>query len=203
MIGRSLALLAVALVCAASAPAQAQQEYYGPRSEYSPSVFTYGYRGLTVGALGGLSGGYLVARHDGFQGRDWRPLVLGAGIGALSGAALGLGLGFADLADDRPGMGNIALRDMAYGGGFGAIVGLIVGGLVVIKTHDAEHVPFGAAVGALSGIGIGLVVGLIEGRRIVNSPAHRYSGKGLAPALFAVEDVRDRLAWSAGARGSF
>jgi hypothetical protein len=203
MIGRSLALLAMVLVCVVSTRASAQDHFYGPRSEYSPSVFTYGYRGLTVGAIGGLSGGYLVARHDGFQGRDWRPLVLGAGIGALSGAALGLGLGFLDLADDRPGMGNIALRDMAYGGGFGAVVGLIVGGLVVIKTRDAEHIPFGAAVGALSGIGVGLIVGLIEGRRIVNSPQHRYSGKGIAPALFAVEDVRERLAWSAGARGRF
>jgi hypothetical protein len=177
--------------------------FYGPRSEYSPSVFTYGYRGLTVGALVGLSGGYLVARHDGFQGEDWRPLVYGAGFGALGGAALGLTLGFVDLADNNPGMGNIALRDMVYGAGFGSLLGAITGGLIVIKTHDPEHILFGAAIGTLAGTGAGLIIGLIEGRRIVDSPRHRYSVEGLKPALAATKDAGDRTVWLAGASGSF
>jgi hypothetical protein len=199
---RLLGLLAVLFVTCASSRAEASG-FYGPNGRYAPSVFSYGYRGLSIGALGGLSGGYLVARRDGFARQDWRPLVLGVGIGALSGAALGLLLGFSDLADDRPGMGNIVLRDMDYGGGFGALVGLIAGGLAVIKTHEPEHIAFGAALGALSGIGVGLVVGLIEGRRIVDSPQHRYSGKAFAPSLFAVEDAAERTVWSAGATGRF
>ena len=83
---------------------------YGPRSEYSPSVFSYGWRGLAVGGLFGLSLGYVVARDDGFESDDWKPVAYGLGIGALGGMAIGLTLGFVDLEDDRPGMGNIALR---------------------------------------------------------------------------------------------
>lgn len=199
---RWLALIALCGALTATRPAHASG-FFGPRSEYSPSVFTYGHRGLTVGAIGGLSAGYLVARHDGFQRRDWRPLVLGTGIGALSGAGFGLLLGFADLADDRPGMGNIVLRDMDYGAGFGALVGLIAGGLAIIKTGEPEHLAFGAAVGALSGIGAGLVIGLIEGRRIVDSPRHRYSGKLLLPALLRLEDSGQRPAFGAALTGRF
>jgi hypothetical protein len=177
--------------------------YFGPHPEYAPSVFTYGYRGLTLGALVGVSGGYLVARHDGFEGDDWKPLVYGAGFGALGGAALGLTLGFVDLADDRPGMANLALRDMVYGAGFGALLGAITGGLVVIKSHEAEHILFGAAIGTLAGTGLGLIVGLIEGRRIVDSPAHRYTGQGVRPALSALKDADERTVWVAGVDGRF
>src|SRR5687767_5970024 len=118
----------------ASAPAQA--DTFGPDPESAPSVFSYGSRGLFVGALAGLSGGYLAARRGDFHREDWRPLVLGTGIGALSGAAIGLTLGFVDLADDRPGAAAIALRDMLYGAGFGAVLGLVAGCLVIIRTHD-------------------------------------------------------------------
>jgi hypothetical protein len=202
MASRWLASLVLLVVLALSNRAHASG-LFGPQSQYSPSVFTYGSHGLAVGAMAGLSAGYLVARHDGFRSNDWRPLVLGVGVGALSGAGLGLVLGFVDLADDRPGMGNIVLRDMDYGGGFGAVVGLIAGALTVIKTHEPEHIALGTAIGALSGVGAGLIVGLIEGRRIVNSPAHRYSGKRLTPTLFAVEDARQQRTLSVGATGRF
>lgn len=197
-------LFCAALVTSSGLANSAQASgFYGPRSEYSPSVFTYGFRGLTLGALVGLGTGYLVARHDGFDGDDWKPLVYGAGFGALGGAALGLTLGFVDLADDNPGMGNIILRGAVYGTGFGALIGTIVGGLVVIKSQDAEHIPFGAAIGAVAGAGAGLVIGIIEGRRIVTSPRHRYSVQGLSPSLATTRDVGQQMVWLAGAEGRF
>ena len=42
-----------------------------------------------TGALVGVSGGYLAARSHGWESDDWRPRVLGAGIGALSGVSDG------------------------------------------------------------------------------------------------------------------
>ncbi len=200
-------LFALALTCTI-APTQAAHAagYYGPNPDYAPSVFTYGFRGLLVGSLVGLSGGYLVARHDGFEGDDWKPIAYGVGIGALSGGALGLTLGFVDLADDQPGMGNIALRDMVYGAGFGALTGAIVGGLVVIKSHDAEHILFGAAIGTLAGTAVGLAVGLFEGRRITTSPRHRYTGereRKLQLALSSTRDSVSTLVWLPGVSGRF
>lgn len=174
--------------------------YYGPQSEYSPSVFTYGWRGLVVGGLAGLSLGYIVARDGGFESGDWKPVVYGLGIGALGGGAIGLTLGFIDLDDDRPGMGNIALRDMLYGAIFGMAVGGIVGALVLISSEDPEHIVFGAALGTLTGTLAGLVVGLIEGRRIVDSPQHRYPGRGLGPSFALTRDSGGNLTPVLGAR---
>ncbi len=200
-------LFALVLACLL-APAQSAQAagFFGPDPDYAPSVFTYGYRGLLVGGLVGLSGGYLVARNDGFEGGDWRPMAYGAGIGALSGGVLGLTLGFVDLADDNPGMGNIALRDMLYGAGFGALVGAITGALVVIKSGDGEHILFGAAIGTLAGTAVGLAVGLFEGRRITTSPRHRYTGERERSVQLALSSTRDggnALVWLPGVSGRF
>jgi hypothetical protein len=148
-------------------------------------VFTYGFRGLAVGALGGTSFGYIVARDDGFESDDWKPVVYGLGIGALSGGLIGLTLGFVDLSDDRPGMGSIALRDMLYGALLGLAAGAITGALVLIGSGEPEHILFGAAVGTLAGTLVGLVIGVIEGRRIVDSPQHRYPGR-LEPSFALV-----------------
>lgn len=182
-------LALVLAACAYAEPAQAAG-YFGPRSEHSPSVFTYGFRGFAIGALAGTATGYVIARDDGFESDDWKPVVYGLGIGALGGAAIGLTLGFIDLEDDRPGMGNIALRDMLYGAIFGLVAGAIIGGLVAIGEEDAELILFGAALGTFAGTLGGLVVGLIEGRRIVDSPSHRYPGQRIAP-IFALAPERD------------
>jgi hypothetical protein len=184
--------IVLSLVIACFVPSSASAAgFFGPHPDYAPSVFTYGYRGLLTGGVTGLAAGYLVARHDGFSHDDWRPLVLGSGIGALSGSVLGLTLGFVDLSDDQPGMASIALRDTLYGAGFGALLGTITGGLVIIRTHDAEHLLFGAALGTVTGAGLGLVIGLIEGRRIVTSPQHRYMG-----SLGATRDSAGNLVWT-------
>ena len=198
----SFGLLVIATLWLSAGQAHASG-YFGPRSEYSPSVFTYGWRGFVVGGLAGVSLGYIVARDDGFDGDDWKPVVYGLGFGALGGGALGLTLGFVDLDDDRPGMGNIALRDMMYGAFFGMAAGVIAGALAVISTEDLEHILFGAAIGTLSGTLVGLVIGLIEGRRIVDSPAHRYPARNFAPAFALERDPAGRLTPVAGVRAVF
>jgi hypothetical protein len=129
--------------------------------------------------------------------------VLGAGIGALSGAAVGLTLGFVDLRDDRPGMGSLILRDMGYGASFGVLIGAVTGALVMIRTEEPEHIGFGAAIGALSGAGAGLIIGAIEGRRIVDSPAHRYPGMRLGPSFAMVRDAQGGLIAAPALSGSF
>lgn len=186
----------------ATTPAQAARTF-GPDPDRAPSVFSYGYRGLLVGALAGVSGGYLAARRGDFEREDWRPLVLGLGIGGLSGAAIGLTLGFVDLADERPGAAAIALRDMLYGAGFGAVLGLITGGLFIIRTRDAEHALFGAAIGTLAGTGVGLGVGIFEGRRIVDSPRHARARPSYRARLGATRDAGGRLAFGPALVASF
>jgi hypothetical protein len=183
--------------------AGARADTFGPDPDTAPSVFSYGFRGLFVGALAGVSGGYLAARRGDFQREDWRPLVLGTGIGGLSGAAIGLTLGFVDLAADRPGAYAIALRDMLYGAGFGAVLGLVVGCLVIIRTHDAEHALFGTAIGTLVGTGVGLGIGIFEGRRIVDSPAHRSAIPRYRAQLGSMVDVAGNLALGPVLSGSF
>jgi hypothetical protein len=177
----------------ATTPAHAARTF-GPDPDRAPSVFSYGFRGLWVGALAGVSGGYLAARRGDFEREDWRPLVLGLGIGGLSGAAVGLTLGFVDLADDRPGAAAIALRDMLYGAGFGAVLGLAAGCLFIIRTRDAEHALFGAAIGTVVGTGIGLGVGIFEGQRIVDSPRHGRALPAYRAQLAATRDAAGRLA---------
>jgi hypothetical protein len=199
--------IVLALVCASlfsSAEARAEG-FFGPDPQQTPSVFTYAWRGFWLGTLDGGSIGYLVARRDGWEGDDWKPLVYGLGIGALSGSALGFGLGFADLAADRPGRYNLALRDMVYGAGFGAAAGAVSGGLAVIKSGDAEHILFGAAIGTVVGTGVGLVIGLIEGRRITESPQHRWRGANehFQLSLGQSRDVSGRAVWQPTLSGRF
>jgi hypothetical protein len=174
----------VLLLCCAvffvSAPAKAAG-YFGPNPERAPSVFTYAWRGFTLGAIDGLAVGYIVARDNGYHKGDWKPLAYGAGIGALAGSGVGFGLGFMDLADNRPGTAAIVLRDMVYGMGFGIVAGALVGTLVMIDSEKPEHILFGASVGALAGTGVGMAVGFIEGPAIVGSGRHRRSGM-LSPA---------------------
>ena len=127
-----------------------------------PSVFETGMNGFGMGLAAGLAGGYLVARSDGFSSRDWRPLVAGAGVGALAGGALGLGLAIYDSNSPVRGRGFLVMRGMGTGGVFGAVAGGIVGGLAALGTDKPEHILLGAAIGTLSGTALGLVIGSLE-----------------------------------------
>jgi hypothetical protein len=157
--GRSFIVLAVLLT---TAPARAQRP---PEPVYTPSAFSYGFHGFLLGATSGLGAGYLVARSGGWHDGDWRALAYGAGVGALVGGALGLGLGISDMAYQTPGRGYFILRDGGYGLMFGAATGAIAGGLASLSSHKGEHILLGASIGALVGTGAGLILGIVEGQR--------------------------------------
>jgi hypothetical protein len=131
-----------------------------------PTVFDGAYQGLLVGGMAGLATGYLFARQDGWDGSsDWKPLVYGAGIGALTGSVLGLTLGIVDLAQRRPGRNGYVMQDGLYGAGLGMVLGVIAGGLVALSSKKGEHVLLGSSIGVLSGTCLGMGVGFVEGYR--------------------------------------
>jgi len=127
-----------------------------------PSAFDIGIDGFGMGIFAGLAGGYLVAREGGLHTSDWRPLVAGAGIGALAGGALGLTLGIVSTDAASQGRAYLIMREMNRGGQFGLLAGGIVGGLVALGNDHPEHILLGAAIGTLSGTAVGLLVGSLE-----------------------------------------
>ena len=193
------------VVCAALCLPQTAQAagFFGPDPDSQPSVFTYAWRGMGVGTLVGVSAAYLAARRDGYERDDWKALGYGAGFGALGGVALGLTLGFVDLADDNPGTAALVLRDMLMGAALGTVAGVIAGGLSVIGNHEGERVALGASIGALSGTLLGVVVGVIEGRRIMARRSSSQGGRTIEPWAFAGRDPQRGRHWLLGARGTF
>jgi hypothetical protein len=164
----------------------AQGQAAEPR-RLAPSIFVHGFDGFLLGAGAGLGAGYLAARSGGWQGDDWRPLVTGAGFGALAGGALGLTLGITDMVDDTEGRGFLVMRDGSLGLGFGAVTGAIVGGLGAVASKDAEHLLLGSAIGGLVGTGAGVVLGIVEGQRMRQ--------RRVAMALAPVAPARGALVW--------
>lgn len=158
---RAIRILVAAAVLLVARPGQAQPQ----EPLYTPSIFTYGFHGFALGSVAGLGAGYLAARSGGWNKDDWQPLAYGAGIGALAGGTLGLSLGITDMVNETPGRGYFILRDGGYGLGFGVATGAIAGGIAAISTKKAEHILFGACIGALAGTGVGIVLGIIEGNR--------------------------------------
>jgi hypothetical protein len=154
LVAVALSATLVGLVCPAAARAEA------------PTVFDGAYQGLLVGTLAGTATGYMFARSDTWnEDGGWKPLGYGAGIGALSGAAIGLTLGIVDLSQRRPGRNGYVMRDGLYGAGLGALLGGIAGGLAALSSKKGEHVLFGAATGVLVGAVGGMAVGFVEGYR--------------------------------------
>jgi hypothetical protein len=131
-----------------------------------PTVFDGAYQGLLVGGMAGLSTGYLFARRGGWHSSsDWKDLAYGAGIGALSGAVIGLTLGIVDMSQGKPGRNGYVMRDGLYGAGLGAVLGGIAGGLAALSSKKGEHILLGGSIGVLSGTCLGMTVGFIEGYR--------------------------------------
>jgi hypothetical protein len=163
-----------------------------------PSVFAHVGRGFLTGTFVGVGGAYLVARRDGIEGDDWRTFVFGTGIGALTGSALGLGLGFFDL-NARPGTASVALRDTMYGAGLGVLIGATAGSLAAVRTTDAEHIALGAAIGTVSGAALGLAIGLIEGPALERKQPSRKR----VLVIGAAQDLRGSVVWTPAVSGTF
>lgn len=161
-------------------------------ADQPPTVFDGAYQGLLVGATAGTATGYLFARRDGWDSSsDWKPLVYGAGIGALSGAAIGLTLGIVDMSQRKPGRNGYVMRDGLYGAGLGAVLGGIAGALAAISSSDGEHVLLGGSIGVLSGTCLGMGVGFVEGYR-------KYSAQ-----ISAVQQANGSVAFLPSVAGRF
>ena len=160
--GLRCALLALALGGACMTPAVCRADAPNSSGEGEPSFFSYGFRGLFLGAGLGLSVGYL-STGDNYQKGEWKNLVVGAGVGGLLGLGTGITLALIDESALRVPMGRYVLRDMWYGALLGAAAGAGIGALVFIDSDRPKDILIGTAIGALPGAALGLVFGLIEG----------------------------------------
>lgn len=133
------------------------------RAEEVPSILGYGFEGLGTGASTGLAVGYLATGPE-FESGEWKKLVYGTAIGALSGLGVGVLLGIVDAGTSKGrGVGFYMLRDSNYGVSVGLIVGGIIGVLRWIDDGSGKDLLRGMAWGTVIGAGTGLVVGIIEG----------------------------------------
>ncbi|MBN2576361.1 MAG: hypothetical protein JXP73_17500 [Deltaproteobacteria bacterium] len=131
-----------------------------------PTVFDGAYQGLLVGAIAGAATGYMFSRSDTWdKSGGWKPVAYGTGIGALSGAVLGLTLGVVDMAQHKPHRNAYVMRDGLYGAGLGAVLGGIAGGMAAIYAKEFEYALLGASIGVLTGTVGGFAVGFVEGYR--------------------------------------
>ena len=168
-----------------------------------PPVLVHSLRGFLAGALIGTGIGYL-AVHENHDAEPWRDVLLGAGVGALSGAGIGLGVGVLDGIQDRRSRVRYVMREMLSGTGLGIVFGGAVGGLVALESDDAEDVAVGASIGAISGALVGVVVGVAEGhwRRPRRDGAQRPSGR-LVPGLRLAQDQAGQRFVMPGVSGTF
>jgi len=198
----TLALCASLLVSSFSQHARAE-ETRQPEPD-GPSIISDAISGLWAGAGAGGGIAYLYARRDGWQkSRDWRAVGLGLGIGALSGVGFGIIMGIVDKSG-APG-GRYVVRDTAAGVGLGAVVGLIAGGIAagVKHPHNAERVPLGAAIGAVSGFGLGIITGIIEGASKRNHVVTATSKLHVEPSLLMAKQINNSNLMMPGLSGRF
>lgn len=185
-----LGALAAAIAMATFTPKQARAQ-----SE-EDGVFTYGFRGLGVGAPVGAAAGYLLTRDDNWQSDDWKDLGMGVAIGAITGAVGGIAIGITDLSDGRMGMGATVLRDTWYGTLLGITVGAIVGGVLVMDSGEGEDIlqamAWGAVIGAPVGIGVGFLEAGMRGQ-IGSANPNRYA---YLPAAGSPTPSREQLSFA-------
>ncbi len=160
----------------------------------SGSVLIYSLQGFFAGALAGLSVGYLVTS-TGHGESSWRSMVLATGVGALSGAGLGLGFGLLDAASDRrPAALRFVMRDAVYGTLLGGAFGATVGGLVALDSRDGRDALVGASIGAITGFVLGGLTGVLEGH---------LRARTVLVGVGTTQDVRGKHALGASLSGRF
>ena len=177
-----------------------------------PSMFSYGWSGLTTGLAVGVAAGYL-ATGPTYQSGEWKMVVTGLGVGALSGLGTGIILGIVDIgsAPDTP--GYIVLRDIGFGSGLGAITGLIVGAIVAVNGGELRDLSRGTAYGTLIGAGTGMLFGILEAALTGSSDddADDYASADRTPAsrarirftVSATQDANQHVVWMPAAYGTF
>jgi len=138
------------------------------------ALVDYGFKGFTLGLETGLAVGYL-ATGDRWDDREWRTLVLGMGIGALTGMTAGMILAVADYQGRGVPVGYYMLRDANYGTWIGAAMGAIVGMLLWVDDGYPRDIVRGTAYGTLFGAVAGLAFGIIEGTSA--SPVRPYGSE--------------------------
>jgi hypothetical protein len=173
----------LALIALLSTPALCAARDDEHPSDDAPSILSYGLKGFWTGAELGLAAGFL-ATGTHYESREWRKLVLGAGIGAIAGLGTGITLAIVDASSSRPEAGWLMLRDTGYGSLLGALTGAAVGALFWVDGGRAKNVLTGLSIGTLVGAGAGLAFGIIEG---LNSRHRRSEADLRTGRLRAVE----------------
>jgi hypothetical protein len=154
----SVALRMCALACVLHCSAAACRA-----DDEAPSIVGYGLEGLGTGAATGLALGYLATGRE-FHGSEWRTLVWGTAIGALSGLGVGVLLGTVDAATGPGrGVGFYMIRDSNYGFSVGFLAGGIIGALIWLGDGTGKDLLRGMAWGTVIGAGSGLLIGILEG----------------------------------------
>lgn len=130
----------------------------------TPSILGYALEGFGTGIATGFASGYL-ATGPKFEGGEWRTVLLGGGIGALTGLGIGVILGIVDASTvpNGRGVGFYIMRDSNYGYTVGALAGGVVGVLLWAGGGVAKDVLLGLAWGTVIGAGAGIIMGIIEG----------------------------------------
>lgn len=179
----SVALLSVLSRPALCAAQSSDPDGYERIPNEAPSLLSYGFRGFWLGGELGLSVGFLTTGSS-FERNDWRNLVFGAGLGALTGVAAGVGLAMVDTGTPPPATGWYILRDCGYGTLLGGLSGAAVGALFVIDSGKPKDILTGASVGSLVGAAVGVAFGVIEAGAIVREKPQRYTRRRREPMFW-------------------
>lgn len=162
--------LAAAVIAAAvcSAPDRAYAE-----EDSTPSILGYALEGFGTGLATGFAVGYL-ATGPKFEKDEWRTVLLGGGIGALSGTGIGLILGIVDASTvpNGRGVGFYIMRDSNYGYSAGFLVGGVIGAIIWASGGVSKDLLLGMAWGTVIGAGAGMLLGIVEGALRKGSGSH-------------------------------
>jgi hypothetical protein len=163
-LGLLLGLLVVALGTLAPAHARADLPTRA-------SFLDYGFQGFLLGVDIGLPIGY-IATGSTYESSEWRKLVFGAGVGALTGMTTGFALAISDTTER--GVGFHILRDSSCGALIGAALGVGVGALFWVYANNnddiGEYMLRAASFGALAGAGVGAIYGAFDGASVKRPP---------------------------------
>ena len=132
--------------------------------EDTPSIFSYATSGFGTGLATGLAVGYLSTGPK-YESDEWRKLLWGGGLGALSGLGVGLIFGVVDagVTPEGRGVGFYVMRDSNLGFTLGALTGGLVGALYWAGGGTSKDVLIGLSWGTVIGAGTGMILGVVEG----------------------------------------